>query len=75
MSKHAKPKQETIHANARRMVVTHEESLLLFAIRTYRNTENPDFLGPVTRKFADLLPPYAGDRKREPGRHARRWDA
>lgn len=66
MAKHAKPQQ-----TARRVSVTDEAYEFLYAMMQYRKTENPDLLGPVTRKFADLLPPYNGGRKREPGRHAR----
>lgn len=70
MSKHAKPKQTPLRVSA-----THEEFELLDAMEQYRLSGDPDMLGPVTRMSADLLPPYGNDRKREPGRRARRWDA
>ena len=70
MSKHSKPRQTQV-----RMYVNQREFALLDAMELYRTSGDPDLLGPITRLFADLLPPYGYDRKREPGRHARRWDS
>lgn len=72
MSRHAQPKQAALRL---RVFATPEEFALLDAMELYRTSGDPDLLGPITRQFASLLPPYGNDRKREPGKHARRGDA